>query len=253
MSGPLLEVKNLTKHFGGLAANTDISLAVAPGELVGVIGPNGAGKSTLFNCIAGLHAPTLGQVFFAGQETTGLPPHAMARLGLARTFQVYAAGGDLSAVEFVMVGAFLRDASRRRAEAAARSMLERFGLERHAAARVRDLPVAAQKLLTMATALATRPRMLLLDEVAAGLNPSEIEEMIASIASIHQDMGITVLLIEHILALVMRLSQRVLVLDYGQLIVDGPPAEVAAHPDVVRAYLGERYAARLAGGDHAPA
>jgi branched-chain amino acid transport system ATP-binding protein len=237
----LLEVHHLAKAFGGLRANDDVSFTVEPGELLGLIGPNGAGKTTLFNCIAGMFPPTSGRIVFAGEDVTALGAHAMARRGLARTFQVYTAAGDLNVIENVMVGCFLRTRSQSRARAAAEGILDDLGLRSLQSNLVSELPVAAQKRVTMATALATAPRMLLLDEVAAGLNPSEIDDIMAGIRHIHADLGITVMLIEHVMELVMNVSQRVIVLDYGRKIAEGLPGEVARNPLVVKAYLGERY------------
>ncbi len=238
----LLEVHDLIKEFGGLMANDNISFTLGKGELVGLIGPNGAGKTTLFNCISGLHPVTSGKIIFDGEDVTALKAYEMARRGLARTFQVYVASGDLTVEENVMVGCFMRTKSRSSAKARANEILKNLGLRDLSEFLVGELPVAAQKRVTMATALGSDPKLLLLDEVAAGLNPGEIEEIMASIKHIHQDMGVTVILIEHVMALVMKVSDRVIVLDYGKKIAEGNPVSIAKDPVVIKAYLGERYA-----------
>lgn len=239
---PLLEVHNLTKDYGGLRANDNVSFTLKQGELLGLIGPNGAGKTTLFNCIAGLHPVTGGSIVFDDEVITELKAFEIARRGLARTFQVYVASGDLNVLENVMVGCFMRTRSRREAKARAGAILEDLNLKEVADALVSELPVAAQKRVTMATALGSDPKLLLLDEVAAGLNPSEIEEIMASIRHLNQDLGISVILIEHVMELVMKISQRIIVLDYGRKIAEGDPQTVSRHPRVIQAYLGERYA-----------
>ncbi|MBM4327667.1 MAG: ABC transporter ATP-binding protein [Deltaproteobacteria bacterium] len=243
----LLDVQHLGMRFGGLQANVNISFQVERGEMVGLIGPNGAGKSTLFNCLAGVHNPTEGRILFKDRDVTGSRPYAMARMGLARTFQVYVATGDLNVIENIMVGGFMRSRSPRVSREKAESLADKMNLAGLAQERVANLPVAAQKRVTMATALATAPDLLLLDEVAAGLNPSEIEQMIDLIRWVHHDLKVTILLIEHVMELVMKLSHRVLVLDSGRLIAEGEPAAVSRSPEVIKAYLGERYAAEQRG------
>ena len=237
----LLDVKGLGMRFGGLEANWDISFQVEAGELVGLIGPNGAGKSTLFNCIAGMHSPTVGNIFFRGQNVTGYRAYEMARLGLARTFQVYVATGDLNVLENVMVGAFMRTSSLVKARTKAEGILENMNLASLAQERVANLPVAAQKRVVMATALATYPELLLLDEVAAGLNPTEMDDMIRMIRWVHGQLHVTVMVVEHVMELVMKLSHRVLVVESGRLIAEGEPSDIVRRPEVIKAYLGERY------------
>jgi branched-chain amino acid transport system ATP-binding protein len=251
----LLEVHHLVKAFGGLKANDDVSFVIEKGELLGLIGPNGAGKTTCFNCIAGMFPPTSGRIVFDGQDVTGLPAHEMARRGLARTFQVYTAAGDLTVEENVLVGCFMHTPSRSSARSKADGILEQMGLKEFRNQAVNELPVAAQKRVTMATALGTDPKLLLLDEVAAGLNPSEIEATMAGIRRIHAELGVTVMLIEHVMELVMNISHRVIVLDYGKMIAEGCPGEIACDPQVIKAYLGERYVrehAKEFGGGRVP-
>ena len=239
----LLEVDKVSKIFGGLTANQDISFSMEQGEVIGLIGPNGAGKTTLFNCIAGHFPVSAGQIRFDGRDITPLKAFDVARLGLARTFQIFQASGDLKVVENVMVGAFLRTGSRRAARLKAESWLDFLGISETGAYMLSELPVARQKRVALATALATEPKLLLLDEVAAGLNRSEIEGMVAVLRRIHQEKGIALLLTEHVLEMVMALSHRVIVLETGRKIAEGEPLAVVKDPEVIRAYLGDHFAA----------
>ena len=208
---------------------------------MGIIGPNGAGKTTLFNCIAGLHPVTSGRVIFDGEDITQLKAYEVARRGLARTFQVYVASGDLTVEESVMVGCFMRTKSRSKARSRASQILRDLKLQNHSDFMVSELTIAAQKQVRMATALGLDPKLLLLDEVAAGLNPGEIEEIMKTIRHVHQDLGVTVVLIEHVMELVMNICDRLIVLDYGKKISEGDPNAIAKDPLVIKAYLGERY------------
>ncbi|MFH0786108.1 MAG: ABC transporter ATP-binding protein [Pseudomonadota bacterium] len=237
----LLKVQDVSKEFGGLRANDHISFSVEEGEIVGLIGPNGAGKTTLFNCIAGYFPVTSGQIFFEGKEITPLKDFQIARLGLARTFQVYGASGDLNVLENIMIGAFLKTASRKKALDHSLEVMAFMGIEAQAKELMTEIPVAAQKRVTLATALATRPKMILLDEVAAGLNSSEIEELISLLKRINRGKKVTLLLTEHVMELVMRLSKRVVVLESGRKIAEGDPQEVIQDEEVIRAYLGENF------------
>ncbi len=238
MSAPLLDASAITKRFGGLVANDAVSFALAEGEILGLIGPNGAGKTTLFNAIAGFFPPTSGRILLDGEDVTGLPPERMAARGVARTFQIVRVFRSMTAVENVMVGAMLRTKAPGAAEAVARETLAFSGLERRADAPAAELTVAEQKRLEVARALATRPRLLLLDEVMAGLTPSEVQDAVALVRRI-RDRGVACVIVEHVMEAIMPLADRLLVLDYGKKIADGPPAAVAADPAVVRAYLGE--------------
>jgi branched-chain amino acid transport system ATP-binding protein len=237
---PILALHGVTKRFGGLTAVSDVSLTVPAGELLGVIGPNGAGKTTLFNVISGYYRPDRGRVVFAGHDVIGLAPHAICRLGLTRTFQLVKPFGNLSVTDNVMIGALTRIQSIRAARVEARRVVETCGLTAHADARARTLPIGLRKRLEVARALATRPRLLLLDEVMAGLNPTELAAMIELIQRLHGD-GLTLIVIEHIMAAMMRLAHRIVVLHHGETLAEGPPAAIAQDRRVVDAYLGEEF------------
>ena len=247
----MLETAGITKRFGGLIAVADAGLVVPEGGIVALIGPNGAGKTTLFAVIAGFLAPDAGTVRFRGKDITGLAPEAICRRGLVRTFQIVQPFGALSVRENIAVGAHARVRNRREALTCAEKVAGELGmtplLDRPAA----TLTVAARKRLELARALATEPKLLLLDEVMAGLNPAEVEGIIAIVRRI-RDTGVTVLLIEHVMQAVMSLAENIYVLNQGRIIAEGDPEAVARLPEVVEAYLGHGAAAgignRLAAG-----
>ena len=233
----MLEVRDLSKAFGGLKAVDQASLTVKAGEIVGLIGPNGAGKTTLFAAIAGFHRPDGGRIAFEGKNITGLPPHRICAAGMVRTFQITQPFGKISVRENIMVGAYFRTARRADAERTAEAIAAQVGMTDQLAQRGNDLTVAGRKRLELARALATGPRLLLLDEVMAGLNPTEIVEIIQVIQAIRAS-GVTILLIEHVMQAVTSLAERVYVLNQGRMIAEGTPAVIAENQQVVEAYLG---------------
>jgi len=233
----MLEVRDVSKSFGGLKAVDRASLDVAPGEIVGLIGPNGAGKTTLFATIAGFHRPDAGTVSFEGKPITGLPPHRICASGMVRTFQITQPFAGISVRENIMIGAYLHTADRRLAAREAEAVASLVGMKDQLDQRGADLTVAGRKRLELARALATGPRLLLLDEVMAGLNPTEIVEIVGVIRNIRAS-GVTILLIEHVMQAVTSLAERVYVLNQGRMIAEGTPASIADNELVIEAYLG---------------
>ena len=244
----MLQVSGVSKIFGGLRAVDGATLKVDAGHIVALIGPNGAGKTTLFACIAGFQPIDAGRVEFMGQDITGQPVHRIARRGMVRTFQITQPFARLTVHENIAVGAYQQFAQRAVAWEHARSVAQQVGMDHMLAQPAADLTVAGRKRLELARALATSPKLLLLDEVMAGLNPSEILEIITIIRKI-RDSGVTVLLIEHVMHAVMSLSDHIYVLSYGKIIAEGSPAEVVNNRAVIEAYLGRGNTAQTAGAE----
>ena len=235
----MLEIRNVSKFFGGLAANADVTFSLDQGQILGLIGPNGAGKTTLFNCITGYYPPSRGEVLFKGVRLNGLQPDRVCRLGMVRTWQKVRPLAKMTVLDNVMVGALARTASLRIAREVALEQLAIVRLERRTAMVAGGLPIGERKKLEIARALATKPELLLLDEVMGGLNTGEKEEIIQLILDLKRR-GFTQVVIEHDMKAIMRISDRVVVLNSGEKLAEGTPREVADNPDVIAAYLGER-------------
>jgi branched-chain amino acid transport system ATP-binding protein len=243
-----LVIQNLSKRFGGLRAVQDVSFSIKENQTVALIGPNGAGKTTTFNLVMGYHRPDSGSITAFGREIVGLRPHAVCAHGLARTFQVAKPFGGMTVLANVMTGAFLHDKHPDAARDKAREVIEFVGLAAKEQTAARDLTTIDQRRLEMARALATQPRLLLLDEVMAGLNPAEIDQAVALIGKLSAR-GLTIVLVEHLMRAIMAVAEHIVVLDHGQKIAEGSPKEVTENPEVIRAYLGSGYAHTPATGE----
>lgn len=244
-----LIIRNLSKRFGGLRAVQDVSFSVQEGETVALIGPNGAGKTTSFNLITGFYRPDTGSVSAFGREIVGLRPHDICEHGLARTFQVAKPFGAMTVLANVMTGAFLRDKRYDDARARAHDAIEVVGLTVKEHTPARDLTTIDQRRLEMARALATNPRILLLDEVMAGLNPAEIDQAVALVGKLSKR-GLTIIIVEHVMRAIMAVARHIVVLDHGQKIAEGSPNDVVANREVIQAYLGTGYVHAAAAGEN---
>ena len=243
-----LVVRNLDKRFGGLRAVQDLSFAVSEGETIALIGPNGAGKTTSFNLITGYYSPDAGSVFAFGREMVGLRPHEICSHGLVRTFQVARPFGKMTVLANVMTGTFLRNRNMEVARSRARDAIEFVGLGAKEHTPARDLTTIDQRRLEMARALATEPRLLLLDEVMAGLNHAEVDQAVALIGKLSAR-GLTIVIVEHVMRAIMAVAGHIVVLDHGQKIAEGGPKEIVTNQEVIRAYLGTGYRHEALGGD----
>jgi branched-chain amino acid transport system ATP-binding protein len=238
----LLEVRGLSKNFGGLAANQNVDITVEKGEIIGLIGPNGAGKTTLFNCITGFYKPDGGKVIFDAHDITGWSPEKICKVGIARTHQLAKPFAQITVLENVMIGTFLHTRSTSVARSRALEFLEFTGLISKKNMMAANITVADKKRLEVARALATKPQLIMLDEAMSGLTPTERKEAVDLVLEL-QKQGLTIFLVEHVMEVVMPISGRVAVLDYGCKIAEGPPSEIVRNERVIKAYLGEKYRA----------
>ncbi|NLB53516.1 MAG: ABC transporter ATP-binding protein [Syntrophomonadaceae bacterium] len=239
---PILEVKKVSKLFGGLPAVNNVSFDLAENEILGLIGPNGAGKTTLFNLISGYHEISKGDILYRGHKISGFLPEQVCSQGIVRTFQVVKPFGEMTVEENVMVGAFCRTADPNRARVKAQETINFVGLDKYAAMQARNLTIADRKRLEFARALATEPKILMLDEVMAGLRPNEVDDSLELIRKVRAS-GITIIIVEHIMRAIMTICERILVLDHGELIAEGTPQEVTSNKKVIEAYLGKEESA----------
>jgi branched-chain amino acid transport system ATP-binding protein len=244
---PLLDVHKLTMKFGSLVANRDVSFSVDSGQIVGLIGPNGSGKTTLFNCVSGIYKPAAGRVVFDGTDITSMPAYKIAQLGLTRTFQIVKPLNDMTVLENVMIGAYLRCSDKEAAREEAEKCVKLCYLEKFRDKLAGALTLGNKKRLEVARILATSPKMILLDESVAGLTSTEAMEMVTLIMKL-KEKGRTVLMVEHIMEAIMPISDKIVVLSGGSKIAEGRSEEIAENEQVIRAYLGEKYAKRFAGG-----
>ena len=240
---PILEVREITKKFGNLVANENVSFTIGEREIVSLIGPNGAGKTTLFNSISGFYPPTSGSVFFEGKDITGLPSYEVCRLGLTRTFQIVQTLKEMTVEENVMTGAFLHTRSTRAARASAGEILEMVGMSGKRDILGGSLTIVDKKRLEIARALATKPKLLMLDECMAGLNQTEIKDVMNPCLKLREN-GLSLLIVEHIMEAIMPIFDRIVVLNAGKKIAEGVPKEIADNDEVIKAYLGDRYHAK---------
>jgi branched-chain amino acid transport system ATP-binding protein len=241
----LLDVSGITMKFGSLAANRDVSFTVEAGQIVGLIGPNGSGKTTLFNCVSGMYKPVSGRVTFDGGDITGLPMNAVARRGLTRTFQIVRPFAEMTVLENVLVGAYLRHRDERAARSEAYRCVKLCHLEEWMDRPAGAMTIGNKKRLEVARILSTSPKMILLDEAVAGLTSTEVNDMVSMIVRL-RDEGMTILMVEHIMEAIMPISDKIVVLSSGVKIAEGLPKEISTNPEVITAYLGEKFSKRLA-------